>query len=382
MLKQLKLFQDPNILYPIYDLKLDFKDYISQCTSLIAQHRLDLNPTNAEKIIDANAPFELQPQQPSKYGALLIHGLLDSPFLMREMGSHLKDQNILVRSVLLPGHGTVPGALLHVDYRQWLQTVRYGIASFGKEIEKIYLVGYSTGASVALLHTLQEENPKIAGIISLAPALKICSGLAGFTHLHRTLSWVWPRAAWFHQDKNEMADYSKYLSLPFNAIYQVYSLAQAIKAAKPSTLPLLFILSQDDNTVCTQSSLRYFQYQPHPKNRLLLYSNTNSTFIDPRITIRHAAYPKQRIRNFSHLALPISPENIHYGVDGDYDNACHVTKDLQTIYGEFNPLQIACNNGLYKLKLCKYLYQRLTFNPDFPFLLQTIDKFIQDTAAD
>ncbi len=77
--------QDPQIKYPIYHMDLGFSEYILQCKALIQRTRADLaqNP-QAEKIIEANTPYELKPRDNKTYshGALLIHGLLDSPFVM------------------------------------------------------------------------------------------------------------------------------------------------------------------------------------------------------------------------------------------------------------------------------------------------------------
>ena len=156
--KQPELFQDPHIDYPIDNLDLHFTDYIHLTKKTIAEHRVDLHQYR-ELIIEANSPFELRPTNPivstqtptkMKYGALLIHGLLDSPFIMKDAGLHLQSQGLLVRSILLPGHGTVPGSLLNVKYEDWLQAVRYGIASLAKDVEHIFLVGFSTGASLSI----------------------------------------------------------------------------------------------------------------------------------------------------------------------------------------------------------------------------------------
>lgn len=369
------LFKDPQIRHPIYDLNLNFTDYITQCKTLISQHRLDLNTAHAEHIITANAPFELRPEQPAKCGALLIHGLLDSPLNMHDIGLELQAQGVLTRAILLPGHGTVPGDLLNVDYEQWLQAVRYGIATFSQEVDQLFLIGYSTGASLALYHGLQKTD-QIAGIVLLAPALKINSAFAGIANWHKIISWAWPRAAWVYQDPNETLDYAKYSSIPFNAVYQVHRLAAAIKKEKPSCLPLLFALVQNDNTVCSRAALDYFQHQMNPKNHLVLYGNKFDTAIDPRITQRHSSYPLLRIRDFSHLALPVSPRNSHYGENGDYPLASHVQKEDQTMYGEFTPNQIHFNEWLFKLKLSQHHYQRLTFNPDFDFLMKMMGQFL------
>lgn len=371
-------FQDLHTPQPIYDLNLSFDDYITQCRTLIAQRRIDLSSPLAEQIINANIPFELQPKQPVKCGALLIHGLLDSPSTMRDIGLRLQAQGVLCRAILLPGHGTVPGDLLHVNYQEWLQAVRYGIATFSKEVDQLYLIGYSTGASLALYHSLQTIN-NIAGIVMLAPALKINSSFAGIANAYKLLSWAWPRAAWLTQDANESLDYARYSSITFNAVHQVHQLARAIQKEKPCSLPLLFALVQNDNTVCSEASLDYFHKQSHPKNHLLLYGN-RPIAIDPRITQRHTDYPLLRIRDFSHLALPISQQNTHYGENGDCSVASRVMKEDDVVYGEFGPLQMRLNEVLVKLKLSQYYYKRLTFNPDFDFLMREVGKFLGVTS--
>ncbi|MGI9500774.1 MAG: hypothetical protein ACR2P3_12090, partial [Geminicoccaceae bacterium] len=70
--------------------------------------------------VAAVGPFELRPtpdggdckgNADANYdrGILLIHGLNDTPFSMWDLGSRFAKACYLVRGVLLPGHGTVPG---------------------------------------------------------------------------------------------------------------------------------------------------------------------------------------------------------------------------------------------------------------------------------
>src|SRR5688572_13718977 len=100
-----------------------FRDYLQHMENVIKTGRLDLTSENTNKIVTANCPYEWRPEQKTKQGALLLHGLYDSCFSMKDVGHHLLSKNFLVRSVLLPGHGTVPGDLLNVDYREWIKTI-------------------------------------------------------------------------------------------------------------------------------------------------------------------------------------------------------------------------------------------------------------------
>lgn len=383
--KSSPLFKDPQVDHPIHDPNLPFADYIQKTRAIIEQTRVDLNNNlNAERIIEANSPFELYPDHPTgnqkiKYGALLIHGLFDSPIIMRDIGEFLKTQGILARGILLPGHGTVPGALLNIDYHDWLQAVHYGIETLAREVDHIFLVGYSTGASLAIYHA--KKDPRIAGLILTSPAFKIRSSIDFTANWHRIISWAWERAKWVHIGKDN--DYAKYQSFAFNAVYQVYRLTKEIKKMNSGNLkcPMLMALSQDDKTVSPYASLKYFKNLTNIKNRLILYGNQASYANDARILRRGTAYPELHINSFCHVSIPIAPTNPHYGASGDYVFASRVYENLESsnpiVYGGYNKAEETFYTFfLYKLKLMKHRRQRLTFNPDFNFLMQEITRFI------
>lgn len=301
--KHPQLLQDPHVDHPIHDLSLNFADYIQKTRAIIEQTRVDLkdNP-DAERIIEANSPFELYPDRPTgnqkiKYGALLIHGLFDSPLIMHDIGEFLQSQGILARGILLPGHGTVPGALLNIDYHDWLQAVHYGIETLARDVDHIFLVGYSTGASLAIYHA--RKDSRIAGLILTSPAFKIRSIIDFTANWHRLISWAWERAKWLHIGKDN--DYAKYQSFPFNAVYQVYRLTNEIKklnSNNPLKCPMLMALSQDDKTVSAQASIKYFKQLTNPKNCLILYGNQAGYSNDVRILRRGTAYPELHINSF------------------------------------------------------------------------------------
>lgn len=366
-----KIFQDPRIDYPIYDVNLNFIDYIKQSEKIIADTRQDLKQ-HPELTIQNNAPFEFKPNQSNpNCGALLIHGLLDSPFIMRDIGRHLQTEGLLVRSIMLPGHSTVPGALLNTDYAEWLQAVNYGVATLKQDVGKIFLVGFSTGANLAIYHALQ--NPGIAGLILLAPAFKINSPFAFMSKWMRRLH---ERAKWFYV--GEEFDYVKYQSVTFNAIYQVYQLGKELQKTgleKLSGCPLLMILSEEDKIVCSQTSMKYFNQTTNPSNHALVYSGKPLHFADPRILLRHSRYPDKNILNFCHISLPTAPDNPHYGKDGDYILASRLEKNVK--YGAFDKVDTFFYNMLRQMKLTPFQYQRLTFNPDFAFMQNQIGNFIR-----
>lgn len=377
-----KIFDDPKVIYPDQSGELSFADYIVNAKSLIMNTRLDLqNNDAAEKIIKANTPFEFKPATNTsrkRVGALLIHGLYDSPFIMKDIATHLQAQGIWVRSVLLPGHGTVPGALLNVALEDWIACINYGVKSFAQDVDEIFLVGFSLGASLAFNYYLEHPKNNIAGIIALAPAIKIYSSLAFITNWHRSISWYWTHAKWLH--KAEENDYAKYQSCTFNSVYQVYRLCQKLKNRdKKIECPVLMVLTQNDRTISSQAALNYFLKKASSDSKTIFYSPEKITLSDSRIEIRPTGYSDINIIDFSHVAIPVSPENFHYGKKGDYLYSSRVEDNIHAeekiLYDTSNNVK---NNLYYRFKMQRNLRQRLTFNPDFDYLCEAISSFVSD----
>ena len=168
----------------------DFAAYVAAATAAIAEANQALERPLAAEVIEDRAPFELVPDPrrcpPSADGrhpkaALLLHGLGGTAYEMRDLGRALVQACYLVRAILLPGHGTMPGDLLDVDYQEWVQATGLAVASFERKAERLILVGFGVGATLALHEALYEEprpGPELGGLVLLSPALGAAAPLA------------------------------------------------------------------------------------------------------------------------------------------------------------------------------------------------------------
>ena len=103
-----------------------------------------------------NKTFELIPEK-TKGGVLLIHGLSDSPYSLRSIGEIFFRNGYYVLGVRLPGHGTVPAALLDVSWKDWSAVVDLAaghVAERTGENDPFYVCGYSAGGALALKYTV------------------------------------------------------------------------------------------------------------------------------------------------------------------------------------------------------------------------------------
>lgn len=356
-----------------------FADTVKQCKDRIRQRRQDLNTLEAlaEKIIDANCPYEYRPSGEPTHGVLLIHGLLDCPFSLRDIGQHLAAAGMLVRSVLLPGHGTRPDDLMHIKYQDWITVVHEAIAALKQETGKVTLVGYSTGAALSVYEALFDQD--IASLVLLSPAIKVKVPVNVVVTWHTLTSVFSKQKGWLC--KEEEIDYAKYLSVPFNAVHQVNALTDVVREQRKKTgltTPIFMVISREDETISSHHAIAFFESLPNPLNRMLLYSARDHRYPDKRITTRLAHYPTQGINHLSHTSIPFSPNNPHYGQHGDYLAASHPHHE-EVLFGAYNRIEVDLFNLLYNLGLTAHKRRELTYNPDFDYMMRHITKFIENS---
>ena len=209
-----------------------------------------------------NRSFELENAAP-RGGVLLLHGMSDSPYSLRSLGENLNQRGYWVIGLRLPGNGTAPSGLKTVRWQDMAAAVHLAMKYLSTRMDgkPIHIVGYSTGASLALDFTLNvldgKDSPMPASLVLISPAVGLhpTAGLAGFMNLLGYfpglggLSWL--------SILPEFDPY-KYNSFATNAGTQVYRLTRSVSnrmAAKALSGPIrdfppvLVFKSQVDATV-------------------------------------------------------------------------------------------------------------------------------------
>lgn len=197
-----------------YNTKLDkFSDYIALEDKLFAEvdnkvlkkvSATDASPVNRyvkNSLSDParwphnwNRTFEW-PKADAPFGVLLLHGMSDSPYAMSNVAAHFKGK-AHVLGLRLPGHGTIPSGLTSLYWQDLAAAVNLATAHMKQELKgkPLFVIGFSTGAAVALNHELelinQEKDPDYAGMIFMSPAI----GLAPIAAAARWQSWKIGRA--------------------------------------------------------------------------------------------------------------------------------------------------------------------------------------------
>ena len=195
------------------------------------------SPSNGRQLkTDWNRTYEVVPET-TRGGALLVHGMSDSPYSMRAVARVLQDEGFYTLALRMPGHGTVPAGLARTDWHDWTAAVRMGVRHVRRRIgvgKPLVLVGYSNGGALVTLYTLEaledRSLPRPDRLVLLSPMIGV-TPLAVLSPVISLFSGVpyFNRAAW----TSVQPEYNpfKYNSFPANGGYQSHLVTRALDRA-------------------------------------------------------------------------------------------------------------------------------------------------------
>lgn len=374
-----------------------------------------------------NRSFMWSTESP-KAAVLLLHGMSDSPYSLRHLGERLHTAGATVIGLRMPGHGTVPAGLVELTWQDMDAAVRLAVRHLAKQAagRPLYLIGYSTGAALAVHYALATLNdsalPKVERIALLSPAIGV-SPAAALAVWQARLGHLLglDKLAW--SDILPEYDPFKYNSFAVNAADVVYRLTDEIQqrlteqtgregglAALP---PILAFSSVVDATVSTPALVKgLFTRLPAGDHELVLFDINRRAEIEPilgwdpsavvdalredtrrsyrlslvtnesptsdRIVVRRlgldnqgaeetrldASWPRD-LYSLAHVALPFPPQDPLYGADPTAHSP-GIRLGTLALRGERGVLQVGASDML-----------RLRWNPFYPYVQRRLLEFFE-----
>lgn len=373
-----------------------------------------------------NASFVYDPGVEHTKGViLLLHGLSDSPFHMRDLGMVFKNQGFFVLGLRLPGHGTIPSGLLNVTSQQWMQATNWGAEQLHKIAKErnnvpLYMGGFSTGGALILNYTYKSlqnnQLHKPEKLFLFSPAIGV-SKLAKFSAWHKSLSWLQYFNKYNWLDILPEYDAAKYNSFTKNAGRQIYLLTienkklaeDIIVLKKQSELPpMIAFQSLVDATVLPEDLVEMYQtigtskdvlflfdvnrtyedfmeysaIQKHPKNiqfsqnsKPQLHMVLNTVETDSIIGANAASVYQFQENEFSEIY-----PNQHIAWPNEYFAVSHVSVPISpnnALYGKNSTLgKMAIHGEKGVLFVSANDFMRIRYNPFFDFIKLEIQDFI------
>ncbi|HEY7114717.1 MAG TPA: alpha/beta fold hydrolase [Thermoanaerobaculia bacterium] len=377
---------------------------------------------------DWNRTFEMAPEAAVRGGALLLHGLTDSPYSMRRTAEILRSEGIYCLGLRVPGHGTVPGALTKAVWEDWSAATRVGVRHVRGRIGEgrpLYLVGYSNGGALSVKYALDAVEdaklPRVDRIVLMSPMIGVtpAAGLAKYIGGLAFLPYF-EKARWL----DVVPEYNpfKYNSFPVNAGLQTSRLTAAIQAqlerlskhrALEKLPPILAFQSLVDSTIVAGAvKERLFDALPSNGSELVLFDVNHGSvarpFLSPSVgelltrltsggrrrytltVISNAApdslgvsesstpagadaaavrplplaWPAQ-VYSVGHVAIPFPTDDSLYGGEPDAAQGGKVHLGVVAPRGEKGVLTVSPGDFL-----------RISWNPFFPYVEERVRRFI------
>ncbi len=188
---------------------------------------------------------------------LLVHGLLASPAEMRTLGDRLNKQGYQVMGVRLKGHGTSPWDLKSTTWRDWMASVTRGYQILKAFADDIHVVGFSTGAALALL--LAQKHPVCSVTSVSAPITFQDKNTAFIPFLHKTnqiTSLVTDHGIMPFLDNHTEHPDINYQHVPVRALYQLKQLIKTVQKPLKINASVHF-MHADNDPLIDPSSMEY-----------------------------------------------------------------------------------------------------------------------------
>ncbi len=191
-----------------------------------------VNPDSFE--YDWNRTTILEQENPVG-GALLLHGLTDSPYSMRSIAEVLHEQGYYTVNLRVPGHGIAPAGLTNIRAEDWLAATKLAAQHVSEVIgpdRPLVVFGYSNGGALATAYAIDALEdpalPKPAKVYLFSPAIGI-TPFAVVSTWHKALSWsdYFEKFRW--QGIELEFDPFKFNSFPKNAGAQIWRLTRMLQ---------------------------------------------------------------------------------------------------------------------------------------------------------
>ena len=361
----------------------NFNSYAAAIKTDVKQFRVPFDTADASSEVDMASPLEIPAAEECgnpRGIALLVHGLSDTAFAMRDLAQVLASACYISRTVLLPGHGTRPGDLQTTRLIHWEKTLSYLVDQAATESDTVLLAGFSLGAVLTLSEAL--SNDLVDGLIALSPAYFLST-----YHLARWTPYIRPFKKWI--DRGLPDDSMRYEAMPTRGVVETVKAMQkmhkAIKNSPEIKIPWLLAQSLDDAvTVPERNREFFFANARHPDSRSISFNSSSTQAYNqdparktPDILISGKS-ETMRVDALTHLAIHIAPDNPHYGINGRYRN-CGTTAPRDQALVENCLRSDEVWYGLWGAIPPQGRAQAMsTFNPAFDEFAQEIIRFVND----
>ncbi len=163
---------------PFLDRRRIRKMFIELDNNMFKQDYKKYAIPEESKPMNIGRPFMLK--RSKKRGVILIHGYLAAPEEIRILADFLAGNGYTVYGARLRGHGTSPEDLAKREWIDWYHSVNRAYIIMENSVKEFAIIGFSTGAGLALLQASNKGN-KFKCVVSINAPLHLQNITSHFT---------------------------------------------------------------------------------------------------------------------------------------------------------------------------------------------------------
>jgi len=376
-LKVMSCSQIPTNKVDVNTKKILYKNYRSYIKSM-KKNILKKN-FRGTKVVNQILPFDYPPKKicenGNKKGVILIHGLWSTPYEMKSLGEFFSKNCFRSRGILLNGHGTRISELFNLNYIEWLNLISWNIDELKKEVDDVYLLGLSFGASLSVKMAMERDDIKGLFLFSPALALPWYSFVLGPSKIFMD-----------YMKKRTEDDFYRYRSADVNGPLQVYRLGKEIEdllEKKSLQTPVLSFLFAGDRRALDPQKVHQIMSKSFTNLKSIVYTEEDT---DLNYLAGFGGKPKKikstmkkdKIYGQSHLSLVVPPGDSYYGEKGVYRD-CEHYKESSDIFKRCKSQKlddVIWQGEVTKKNMKKGVMRRLRYNPLWESMLKEMSLYL------
>lgn len=307
-----------------------------------------------------NHSYEMVPAQ-IRGGALLLHGLTDSPYSLRRLAEILYQRGFYVLGLRLPGHGTIPSALTEVSWEDWQAASLIGARHVRQRIgndRPFFMAGYSNGGGLTVNYALDaladKDLPVPDQLFLFSPEIGIAPA-ASIANWHKLFSFLPYFAQFKWLSVQPEYDPFKYNSFPKNAAQEAWEVTDAVEkklaaaraVGRLKDFPgVLTFISWTDSTVDTSATIEgLYGGLDNDDSELVIFDVNRFDSLAPFIPAANAS-PLLKLKADNNLPYRLTAIT---NVSSDSRQLAEKTKGPHSIEVASRPLALVWPEGVYSL---------------------------------
>ncbi len=210
------------------------------------------------------------PVRQDRIGVLLLHGFTSHINTVSGLVPYLEKAGIDFEMPVLRGHGSRFEDLEGVTHADWYTDAERALIDLWRRVDQVVIVGFSMGGLVALELAIRHAD-KLAGLVTVAAALKFKDPLAKYARQFSSLKRYWPNPNSII-DEARAAKNRNYKMFPTETFASLYDYSREItRRLREVHVPIRILQSKNDQIVSPVSASILYEKVSSPRREISWY---------------------------------------------------------------------------------------------------------------